>query len=150
MHRAAEYGGAAHWDYKQGYQERLLLDSPTATALPEAPGYVEALNAAQKTIKENNVFVFFVGDDTSLGGSRLLSLPVGSSICDAVKHLTDFVPNGHDPEATTTTTTEKTRTVPDCTDRVEPEFHVLRNGLAAQAGDILQNGDVLLVKEDKV
>lgn len=137
MHRKAEYGGAAHWDYKLANAQNLqAFSGPSAppltlpTGLVQKGSYIEALNNAKQDLVNTEVFVYFVGPDSIAGGDRLLSLPVGSCVCDALKNF-DASSSGD-------------RRL----NHESLDVRVLRNGLAAAADDELFNGDVLLIKHN--
>lgn len=118
MHRLAEYGVAAHWDYKLGNQMVLaaadeIVSTTTTTTALSGDSYVSALVHAREDLVERQVFVFFAGNE-----GQLLSLPVGARISDALAETVG----------------------------TEANAKVLRNGYEAELDEFVGNGDVLLVK----
>lgn len=140
MHRIAEYGVAAHWDYKLGSQSVEKSLPPPSESLPfEIDGkevtlplfmppaeesYIDALVTAKDELVQNKVFCFFGGSVFANGEGQLLSLPVGAKVGDALKEL---VRNHGVPEG---------------------DICILRNGQEAAIEELVGNGDVLLIRLD--
>jgi GTP pyrophosphokinase len=132
MHRIAEYGVAAHWDYKMG-NKRIELLSPSAS-LPRLESredengkdpYIDALVTAREDLVQQKVFVFFAGSPVIEDVGQLLSLPVGAKVSDALDEL-------------------KEQLDADLNVQVS-DGSVLRNGRVAKADEYVGNGDVLLI-----
>jgi len=143
MHRIAEYGVAAHWDYKFGKQNDLALtrgeiipkpvriksdggqevDVPMPQLPPPEESYIDALVTAKEQIIQNKIFVFFVGNESVNNERQLMSLPVGAKVYDAVNQLEEIFES-------------------------EVEYRVLMNGVEASLDSVVQNGDVLFVTLD--
>lgn len=144
MHRIAEYGVAAHWEYK-GHQPAEVLTPSHFQALPQAEesimheilsdveggrplgatkaaeesSYIEALVNAQQSLVRQKVFCFFAGAIDNKG--QLLSLPVGSTVGDAMEELEEL------------------------TGTAVVGAKILVNGRVAELNDFVANGDVLLI-----
>ncbi|KAL7562955.1 hypothetical protein ACA910_018595 [Epithemia clementina (nom. ined.)] len=138
MHRLAEFGVAAHWDYKldselvqleRGDTKSLagtLLtafsnDSPLQAYSSNQEGassYVEALLLAQQEISTNQVYVFIVGGGKQGDYGELISLPSDAPI--------RFV-------------------AADIENKFSAKVQVWRNGRIAEVHDTLKSGDVVLV-----
>jgi GTP pyrophosphokinase len=132
MHRIAEYGVAAHWDYKLGNKKIELL-SPSAT-LPQLESrqdengkdpYIDALVTAREDLVQQKVFVFFAGSSAIDDVGQLLSLPVGARVSDALDELNDQLDADLNVQVA--------------------DGSVLRNGRVAKADEFVGNGDVLLI-----
>eukprot|EP00546_Thalassionema_frauenfeldii_P000198 CAMPEP_0178936764 /NCGR_PEP_ID=MMETSP0786-20121207/25360_1 /TAXON_ID=186022 /ORGANISM="Thalassionema frauenfeldii, Strain CCMP 1798" /LENGTH=661 /DNA_ID=CAMNT_0020615215 /DNA_START=89 /DNA_END=2075 /DNA_ORIENTATION=+ len=140
MHRIAEYGMAAHWDYKLGEQNNVALAEEGLTYKPtklnsedggkaevtmprlSPPGnsHIDALVSTKQQIVQNKIFVFFVGNESVNNERQLMSLPLGAKVFDALNQLETFV----GPEVT---------------------YRILKNGATTSLDSIVQNGDVLFV-----
>jgi (p)ppGpp synthase/HD superfamily hydrolase len=145
MHRIAEYGVAAHWDYKLGNKkiERLSPspekevrrlkeadvveedDTEDRVDKPTEDSYIDALVTARKDLVQQKVFVFFAGSSAIDNEGQLLSLPVGAKVADAISELKEQVDMDMDVEI--------------------DDGSVLRNGRTAKAEEYIANGDVLLI-----
>jgi hypothetical protein len=148
MHRLAEFGVAAHWDYKlgnksdpttsltvKGGQSKAGLLLPPARTQDESPDsglpiagmgkgavpvgpYVDALVTAKRNMMQQTVYVFLAGETEG----KLISLPTNSLVRDAITALDGQNADGG----------------PD-----EPKLWL--NGRTAYLDDSVVNGDVLLV-----
>lgn len=143
MHKNAEYGFAAHWDYKDDQTAEALAPAPLQ-ALPEGEesdmkqistsgegirplevisvaeqSYIDALVNAKQSLVQQKIFCFFAGAIDNKG--QLLSLPIGSTVADAMEQLQDM------------------------TGTVVLGAKILINGRKAELHDLVVNGDVLLV-----
>ena len=107
MHRIAEFGVAAHFDYKMPTQSdklsaKTLLQGSTMRALPssttieqEKPprakkksriaSYIEALSTSRQTIVQNHLFIFLSSSTNALDG-RIVSIdPSISNVADVLR-----------------------------------------------------------------
>lgn len=145
MHRIAEYGVAAHWDYKLGNKKIELLApsekevrplqqsdvDPVGEELDDGKttvaedSYIDALVTAREDLVQQKVFVFFAGSSAIDNVGQLLSLPVGARVSDAISELKDQLDLDMDVE--------------------RDDGSVLRNGRTAKLEDFIGNGDVLLI-----
>ena len=138
MHRAAEYGYAAHWDYKKlhGNDRKTLLPGGdtrgSVLALPPSnpisndtvdrmsQSYLDALIEAKDNIIEHHVYAFVLNGTSSEGHGRLLSLPPGSAVADIMGNMmTD--------------------------QRIGNGERIMLNGKIAAPGDKIKNGDVIMI-----
>ena len=109
MHRIAEFGVAAHFDYKMPTQSdklsaKSLLQGSTMRALPsstttepEKPprakkksriaSYIEALSTSRETIVRNHLFVFLSSTNNALDG-RIVSIE--SNVSDVADILRKY------------------------------------------------------------
>jgi ppGpp synthetase/RelA/SpoT-type nucleotidyltranferase len=129
MHRIAEYGVAAHWDYKHRSKNLSALTALSQNSSNEAGenAYIDALVTARRTLLGSTVYVFLAGSSTALEEGKLLSLPVGAKVSDVLTELS------------------KGLTIPStCSD-----LQVWRNGQLARLDEFLGNGDVLLFRNEK-
>jgi GTP pyrophosphokinase len=138
MHRIAEYGVAAHWDYKLGNKKIELLSPSFTRSLLQLDSnqddendgtsddsYIDALVTARKDLVQQKVFVFFAGSSAIDNVGQLLSLPVGARVTDALVELNKQLAADLDVEIA--------------------DGSVLRNGRVAKADEYVGNGDVLLI-----
>ena len=152
MHRAAEFGVAAHWDYKlenkalppssPNRSDRLLSPANTDCndGTPSKSALDSATNATQQTAETDGDTPYIDALVTArqslvrssvyvfLAGSsfeegKLLSLPAKSQICDLVVELE----------------------LQDGSQIVEDDLTVLKNGKISSFDDDLANGDVVLL-----
>ena len=137
MHRLAEFGVAAHWDYKLGSAtaHSALKDAQSPTGAlsmvgsqsqhhqndangKEPKSYVEALVVSQEEISRKHVHVFVVGGEKGREYGELICLPFDSPISSVAAEI------------------EK---------RLSAKIQVWRNGRIAEMCDTLENGDVVLL-----
>jgi len=135
MHMVAEFGIAAHWDYKANNRKLPSLAGSTSAQNGKiSPGsdseiatdseYIGALDTAREHLQRSSVYVFLAGSISDLEGGLLLSLQAGSQVVDILKELSsrfDIETSSH-------------------------EFQVWRNGNLASPSDYVGNGDVVLVQ----
>ncbi len=144
---SAEFGVAAHWDYKlgnksdpttsltvKGGQSKAGLLLPPARTQDESPDsglpiagmgkgavpvgpYVDALVTAKRNMMQQTVYVFLAGETEG----KLISLPTNSLVRDAITALDGQNADGSD----------------------EPKLWL--NGRTAYLDDSVVNGDVLFV-----
>jgi ppGpp synthetase/RelA/SpoT-type nucleotidyltranferase len=89
MHHKAEYGPAAHWDYK------LRSTGPTDTSIPvtsaivknfrssTGSAYIDSFLSSRDSIALNEIFIFVSPSDSALEG-RIISIPKDSNLYDAL------------------------------------------------------------------
>lgn len=136
MHNLAEFGFAAHWDYKLGSSSKPLLEgiklesrdkAQTSQAIVPAsssvPGmnnaYIEALFGAKEALSKSQVYVFLLGKNVEKGnGGELVSVPANSLIADVVQEIESSVAS---------------------------KVQVWRNGRLADKSEKLENGDVVMI-----
>ncbi|KAL3939879.1 MAG: hypothetical protein SGBAC_005483 [Bacillariaceae sp.] len=135
MHKLAEFGIAAHWDYKANNRKLpSLAGSACSQDVNSSHGsesristdseYIGALDNAREHLQQSSVYVFLAGSISDLEGGLLISLEAGSQIVDILKEL-------------------KTRF------DIETSSHKLqvwRNGNLALPDDCVRNGDVVLFR----
>jgi ppGpp synthetase/RelA/SpoT-type nucleotidyltranferase len=148
MHRIAEFGVAAHWDYKLGrapiasLPPASLADDVVISGMPCTEGsvlaegraggneagesaYIEALKDARQYLVRSNVFVFLAGSSSALEEGQLLSLPAGAQIVDILAELPRKMDLPYDAS----------------------ELRIWRNGKIALLDEVVGNGDVLLLQD---
>jgi ppGpp synthetase/RelA/SpoT-type nucleotidyltranferase len=126
MHRIAEYGVAAHWDYKLGSKNFSALPASSQQNSSDDAvenAYIDALVTARRTLVGSTVYVFLAGSSAALEEGKLLSLPVGAKVSDVLTELSK--------DLTISST---------CSD-----LQVWRNGQLARLDEYLGNGDVVLL-----
>jgi ppGpp synthetase/RelA/SpoT-type nucleotidyltranferase len=96
----------------------------STSAISDESLYVRALGNARQSLMQSQVYVFLAGPSSPLERGRLLSLPVGSLIIDAVALL---------------------RSTEDFPFRLE-ELRVWRNGNLAQLEERVRNGDMVVLQ----
>ncbi|CAJ1961103.1 unnamed protein product [Cylindrotheca closterium] len=125
MHRIAEFGIAAHWDYKANNRKLPLLSGSASSQDGKTihdSEYIGALDTAREHLQGSSVYVFLAGTISDLEGGLLLSLQAGSQVVDILKELSsrfNIETSSH-------------------------EFQVWRNGNLASPDDYVGNGDVVL------
>ena len=122
MHRVAEFGVAAHWDYKLGNKNLSALTASSQRDSSDEAGenaYIDALVTARRTLVGSTVYVFLAGSSTALEEGKLLSLPVGAKVSDILTELSISS---------------------TCSG-----LQVWRNGQLARLDEYLGNGDVVLL-----
>ena len=149
MHRIAEFGVAAHFDYKVGSKAIAALPPASAVRHEESQveipalgvdvlvsgsevagnrvesDYISALQMARNELIKSNVYVFLPGTSTALEEGQLLSLPAGSRVSDFLLELR----RKHGVKIE------------------DSKFQVWLNGKVARLGDIVGNGDVLSLQD---
>lgn len=133
MHRVAEFGIAAHWDYKANNrklpsaasiiaaQDGVMNHSTDSKKFMDSE-YIGALDKSREYLRRSSVYIFLAGSISDLEGGLLLSLQTGSQIVDILKELNarfNIETSSH-------------------------EFKVWRNGKVASPDDCVGNGDVVL------
>ena len=147
MHRVAEYGVAAHWDYK--LQKKLppapvdddidtsgiILDeieksdneAPVLTSINVGNAYIDTLVMDQQNLVTSQVYVFLAGSSSTLEEGTILTLPVGSKVHHIITKLKAEVDIGDDDD----------------------ELIIWKNGRRAYLGEVLGNGDAVLIFKGK-
>jgi (p)ppGpp synthase/HD superfamily hydrolase len=93
MHRIAEFGIAAHWDYKANNRK---LPSLTGSASSQdsktshGSEYIGALDTAREHLQGSSVYVFLAGTISDLEGGLILSMKAGSQVVDILKELSNM------------------------------------------------------------
>jgi (p)ppGpp synthase/HD superfamily hydrolase len=148
MHQIAEFGVAAHFDYKIGRKSIAallpasdsddVLSSSSATTEVSVisdervesneageSGYISALENARQTLVQSNVFVFLPGSSSALEEGQLLSLPAGAQVV----HILAEVRRKYNVETDAN------------------YLQVWRNGKLALLDEVVRNGDVLSLQK---
>lgn len=150
MHHIAEFGLAAHFDYKIGSKSlpalapapesgndkvmssssspaelSLVSDERSESEDARESAYISAIEKARHTLVQSNVFVFLPGSSSALKEGQLLSLPAGAQVVDILAEV------------------RRKYGVQTDANRLQ----VRRNGKFALLDECVSNGDVLLLKE---
>ena len=143
MHDIAEFGVAAHFNYKVGDKPVASLPpAPESSSLAstgsimrgsiepcnpemEESSYIMALENARATLVQSNIFVFLPGTSSALEEGQLLSLPAGAKVIDCLSEL---------------------RRKHKITTK-DSDFQVWKNGRLTVLDEVVRNGDVLLLQD---
>lgn len=143
MHRVAEFGVAAHWDYKLGgtsapsfegirrmlrpareKAESSLIRAGSHRGLLGSGSYLDALDRERLDLMKEKVYVFLAGETGSSEESRIAVLPVGSRVRDALSTVPPEIPNQRIGTS---------------------ERRIWRNGRLTELDEKVENGDVILL-----
>lgn len=148
MHRIAEFGIAAHWDYKRAPKASISLSTSASTpsgqewsssakslqesnngsrlikseksSPSETSQYLQALEAARQSLVQSSAFVFVAG--TSMEHGQLVSVEKGERILDIWNNVLSEI--------------------------ITDMPTAWRNGRLAGLNEIVQNGDVLMFQQE--